>query len=303
MLNRFIQLMIIILGIQSRVVYGLSCAEQFTNVFDTPCGKLYQKVYDITESDRTKDFFEEWKKYEKQCSETGEYQIYLAGELQAIGKHEETQSILKKIIAEKSGKYDARAAYLILLQSLKSQKDFLKNEDKIREAKEAAMQAVILYPYWYRGHLAYGEILVYQNKFIEGSKYLEHSIELQPNHAEPYAFLTIVYHLHFGNAKKAIEMYKKGLAMKQERLLFSIPHATLSVVKCAMNQKDYKTAVWVMVRQKELYPEFAKEDWYHDLEKTMKDYFKKKGITEVFTPEEKEALIYEEVDILKILGY
>jgi len=296
------QIMIITLGIQSREVYSLSCTEQFTDVFDTTCGKIYEKVYELTKNDKTKNFFEEWKKYEKECSETGEYKIYLAGHLQAIGKKEEANKILRKVILEKGEKHDVRAAYLALLISLKSQKDFLKKEDKIREAKEMAMQAMILYPYWYRGYLDYGELLVYQNKFMEGKKYLERSVELQPNHAEPYAFLTIIYHLHFDDPKKALTMYKKALAMKQEKLLFSMPHPTLSVVKCAMAQKEYKTAVWIMVRQKELYPEFAEAECFQNLEKEMKDYFRRNDIANVFTLEEQEALMSEEVDILKILG-
>ena len=100
----------------------------------------------------------------------------------------------------------------------------------------------------------------------------------------------------------AVKMYKKGLSKKQDALLLAIPQATFSAVKCAMNQKDYKTAVWVMEKEKELFPELAKTDWYQGLEEKMDKYFKQNNITEVFTPEERKTLKSGKLDVLKILG-
>jgi len=280
----------IMIVLQSEAVKGLDCVEQSTNVFDTPCGKFYEKIYRNSEVDIKINLFKEWKKYEKQCSETGEYEVYVANTLQAIGKHAEAQSILRKIILEKQKQSDLRLAYQVLLQSLMSDGRSLTDENKLQEIKDIAMQAMVLYPHWYRGYLGYGGALVYQNQFLEGKKYIDQSILLQDSYSEAYGFLTIIYHLHFKDAKMALKTYKKGLLMGQEKMLFSILHATSSVVKCAMNQKDYKTAIWVLERQTELFPQITKVAWYQGLVSQVNQYFRENNISEVFTMEEREGL-------------
>lgn len=299
-MSRIVCVIIIMFCIQPGGVAGLSCEQQYTNIFDTPCGKIYEALDKKEENDKKVDFFRVWKKYEQQCSETGEYQVYRADVLQARGKHKEAQSIVKKIIHEKGQKHDVRAAYAILIQSLLSENKKL--DEKLHEAKEVAMECIIRYPYWYRGYLDYGTVLVHQNKFEEGKKYIDKSISLQDSYSEPYGILTIIYHLHYKDAAMAVKMYKKGLLKKQYIPLLGIPNTTISVVKCAMNQKDYKTAVWVLEKEKELFPNFSETEWYKNLSNKVNAYFKQNHITEVFTAEEKEALKADRLDVLEILG-
>jgi tetratricopeptide (TPR) repeat protein len=275
---------------------GLSCEQQYTNVFDTACGKFYKELVNSTEKNEKIHFYNEWKKYKKQCSVTGEYQIFLADSLQSEKKHKEAQILLKKVILEKGKKYDVRAAYQILMHSVF-------RENKLDEMKELAMQCIIQYPYWYRGYLEYGTALVFQNKFEEGKQYIDKSISLQDYYSEPYGMLTIIYHLHYKDPAMAVKMYKKGLSMKQDLPLFAIPQATFSVVKCAMNQKDYKTAVWALEKEQELFPALAKTDWYIELNNRVNAYFRQNNINrdEVFTTEERAALKAGK-DVLEILS-
>ena len=167
--NVMVKLFVFIFCFGTGTVMGLSCEQQYTNIFDTSCAKIYDGLRRSATHNGKIDLFNEWRKYERQCSETGEYQIYLADRLQAMGRDEEAQSILRKIILEKGQQHDVRAAYGVLLQSLLS-------ENKLNEAKEVAMQCMIHYPYWYRGYLDYGKVLVFQNKFEEGKTYIDKSI-------------------------------------------------------------------------------------------------------------------------------
>jgi tetratricopeptide (TPR) repeat protein len=284
--------LLIIFWTQDIIANQLSCEEQHIDPMATKCGKLYESLHQKEKQDSQFDFFSEWFKHKDMCSKTGEYEIYLADNMQVKGKNKEAEKILRRVIKEKGNKYDIRAAYWVLMQSLTSR-------DAFEESKVVALEVMRHYPYWYRGYLNYGWLLVYDSNFLEAKKYLEKSIELENNHPEAYALLGVFFRFQRDNAM-AVRMYKKAISLGQNFALFSVVPASLENIRSAMMQKDYKLAAWILEKQVELYPKIAQTKDYQDLKDQVMSYFNN-NIIDPFTPEERKALAAG-ADPLDIIG-
>jgi tetratricopeptide (TPR) repeat protein len=291
---RFVLFLCIFLANQVLLANYLSCQEQQVDPTETKCGEIYNAL--LLEFEKNKQFNvdKEWKKYKSECSETGEYEIYLADRLQGHGQHEEGEKVLRKIIKEKGATHDMRLAYAILMQSLSSR--FI-----LDDLKQVSLECVLRYPYWYRGYLIYGEALVYEGDYLEAKKYIEKAISMEDRYAEAYALLTIIYRLEFRDHAMAVKMYKKAISFQQNSTLFAISNTTLEGVGAAMMQDEYKLAAWILEKQVELYPEANQKEWYKDLKTRVWSYFKEDNIQDPFTPEERKSLA-DGADPLDIIG-
>jgi len=290
-----VKFFIIILLFYIECSCSMDCSQRQENLLGTKCGKIYKELRKEKKINNGFNFYDQWKYYKNECSQNGEFQMYLGDALQADGKEIEAQKILQTIINDKGKIYDVRAAYWSLMYLLMKTKNY-------DEAKKVALEAIVHYPKWYRGYLNYGELMLYENKFTVAKEYLEHSIMLQDQHSEAYAALAVIYRIYFKDHNIATKIYKKAIAIQNDKVLFSKFLATDEIVRSAMMEKDFRLAIWMLEKQKELFPKVVNEEWYAKLSTQVYSYLKKNNITEVLTPEEYIALKSNQTAPLDIIG-
>lgn len=259
---------VIVLSVGLFVLLGWGWLHIFSNVknektIQLNCAQLYEEMGNDHTLDTTEKRMSKWTTYQKQCEQTGEYEMYLADFYLSKNDLNKSRELCEKIIQEKGDKFDTRMAEKLLMLA-----NYMEN--KLEPAKNQAKLLMEKYPDWYVGYVYYGVSFILNNgDLLEAKKYLEKANELKESH-DGLAWLAIVYYYEFDDYHKTLELFKKAIEINKVAILNR--EAAVAAAFSAINLNQWGFAQSMVTALKKVDKDIEKFSKYGELKEKIDNH-------------------------------